>query len=491
VDKIPEPGWLEVSETGVEFLRPEDDVIDGWTQPMIMDLRAEMARRWVDGRQVEPITYRQVIEQFSGAKRNALHRAHHNNRHKLPAGKVEAFVKVDYYSEFDAENKPPRMIQYRGPAYNLELARWLTPAEEELLHGPGLGPTRLPASSKGMTPEERGSVLAAKRYHFRNPVAVLQDYSAFDSTNFAHLLAQEHGTWLEMCPGLNKTLLDAQFRNSCRTKNGIKYTAAGTRMSGDRNTGGGNSVTNHLNFLTICAIARIEAEFICDGDDSIAWMEEEDVPRFIEVSKRVIGRVFGMILKDCTVVGHVDEEYYCQHKNVLCEDGRSRPTRCPVRILTRLPWTPTGVRGSEAADLLAAKLVGEMMVNKHIRPVAEFCRRLLVRMVDMGVNSIKAKASVQLLDNLKHRTGVVIDPAVVESLAWVRDFRIPEDPIALAHYRVLYPECPEHVLSEAFVKEADTVEFHPSMVHGSRKHRKLRQSSALACHLCDLNNISR
>lgn len=479
VDKLPYPDWLQIHPNRVVLLRPSEEVVPGYTQTDILALRAQVAKRWIDNRRVDPISYLDVINQFTGAKRRALHRAHHNNRFSLPRGQVEAFIKVDLYDEESATVKPPRMIQYRGPAFNLELARWLTPAEETLLHGPGLGPTRLPSSSKGMTPIERGQMMVDKRYHFQNPVAVCMDYSAFDSTNFAHLLDQEWDVWKAMCPGLNAGLISAQFVNRCRTKNGIRYTSAGTRMSGDRNTGGGNSVCNILNFYTICEAAGIQAEFICDGDDSVAWMEADDVPRFLEYSEAIVGKVFGMILRDCQTVYSSDDEYYCQHKNILTSSGVSLPTRDPIRILTRLPWTAKGVRGVEAADLLLAKCIGEMIVSRHIGPLARLLQRI-ARSLDPVACTLDSGAAQEHIRTFEMLRGTKFSTEVL-------DETIEDDPVALGEIERIY------ALPNGFLSSLDNVqpELHPSIVAAGRMRRRHPPAEVMPCAECDLSHVSR
>jgi len=488
VDKLPYPDWFEVGEGRFRLAGGDREVLPGWTQGRIMDLRWRVAEDWMDGRVVDRMSMLDIMGKFGGAKRDAMFRAHHVNSWALPSGKVEAFIKVDYHSAEEVESKPPRMIQYRGPAFNIELAPWLEPAERELLHGPGLGPTRLPSCSKGMLMEERAQVMADKRYCFQDPVAVCMDYSAFDSTQFSHVLRQEHQVWEKMCPGLNRRLLARQMRNRCTTKNGIRYQACGTRMSGDRNTGGGNSVTNVLNFYTICRMLGIEAEFICDGDDSVAWMERADSARFMEVAEVVVGKAFGMILRDITVVDSADDEYYCQHKNIMCKDGIARPTRDPRRILTRLPWTPTGVRGAEALDLMVAKLLSEMVVNRHVPAMARCFQRAL-----MACSSPRRVAGSIVERQLIHRTvssGVDLMKYLGSSLDWVGAEVFDDDPIAEAELRRLYGITDGEW--ELFCNWDKWMVLHPSCLAGKGKARiNCERHRMEYCDLCDTATVSR
>jgi len=436
VDKRPYPEHLSVQGDGVFF---RGTIAGQWDAAEVMRYRMACASRWVDGRVVEPLSVRESILKYGGARRAALWRAHHKNKVARSEGKVEAFVKVDYYLEEEATQKPPRLIQYRGPAYNLELDPWLDSAERELLHGPGLGPTRTPSSSKGMDPHERAQAMWDKWFCFKDPVAVLMDYSAFDSTQFMHIKKQEDTVWLAMCPGLKADILEKQYLNRGRTKSGIRYRARATRMSGDRTTGGGNSLTNVLNFYAICDLLGIIAEFICDGDDSVAFMERADAERFMRYAAEIIGKAFGMVLKDCTLIESLDQLYYC-HTKLIVGSGVNVLLRDPVRMFTRLCWSPLGVRGTEARDLLLAKLIGEMIIYRDIAPITLGFRDLILEIAG-GDYEITSHAASEVWRNMSYRTGLQF--GVLGNLDWVKDWNPITDELAERELERLYALSPD------------------------------------------------
>jgi len=468
VDKLPYPGCFKIRFGRVRLTNCV--VWRGLRQCQVYAKRLEVAKRWIDGRTIQPILAQEVVQTFTGRRRTALHEAHHRWFDSRPTGSVQAFIKVDKYDKETAISKPPRMIQYRGPFYNIELARHLSVIEHELLSGPGLGPTRTPMCSKGMSPQERAQAACDKRFFFNDPVAVCMDYSAFDSTQLPEIIKQEHQVYRWMSPSINRHLLSKQLGNRGRTANGIRYRACGTRMSGDRNTGRGNSITNALNFYTLCDILEIRAEFLCDGDDSVAWMERSDAERFVEAAPTIVGKAFGMLLKDCVIMDSQDDEYYCQHKWIYrAGEPTPIPTRDPQRVLDRAAWTVRGYRGREARDLLAAICVGESVVNAHLPDLANFFRRILFMLGSYDLSAVSAQA---YLSNLTYRTGVDCFDMV--------DVRSDADSSAQEHCVRAFG------LPSGFFERlrAAPIIIHPSIVRSYNRRPTVRVNPA-SCQLCD------
>lgn len=409
-DNNPAPDWLEHTRSGTNFIDNTRLLDCGLDQSQVMGISYDILTKWIDGRQVTPITYHQVIDKFTGRKRKALIRAHVQNSHSLPKGRGESFVKVDYYTEDVAMTKAPRMIQYRGPAFNLELATWLEPAEHELLGGPGIGPTKTPNCSKGMTPKQRARYWMQKRYSFKHPVCLKADFSKFDAHVHTHVLKLEHTGWRKLCPGINTRLLRAQLRNNMRSKGGHKYIAVGTRMSGDRNTGGGNSLINVVLCYTIAKIANVKIEMLCDGDDSLIWMEASDFDKFARVAHEVFPKVYGMRW-EYERVSTQDDEEYCHSKVVYHTDGEPYCYRDPVRVLERLLWTPKGVRGFEACELLIAKALCERVASPCVTPIVQCTEKILDRLGWFSEYRFRTPVAREYMTNMVHRGYSVMEDA--------------------------------------------------------------------------------
>jgi hypothetical protein len=268
---------------------------------------------------------------------------------------MKGFVKCDKYFADVAESKAPRMIQFAEPAVNVELAQHLGPAEHAFLAGPGSGPSETPDCSKGMTTSARAATWAAKRAQFSKPVCLLGDFSKFDSHVHTHVLAMEHDFW-SMTTQIDRRHLDRQLINDV-TACGMTWRAVGTRMSGTYNTGGGNSVINIMIMRTIARLTGITIEMLCDGDDSLVFMNADNVDKFAECCSQVIPRVFGMKW-EYSAVSDASAEEYCHAALSFGPDGAPICLVDPVRALARLASVVNKEGGHQLGKQLVASLVG-------------------------------------------------------------------------------------------------------------------------------------
>jgi hypothetical protein len=211
-----------------------------------MDIAWEEVSEWVGARRIHPVSLDSYVAKFTGARRERLVKACNtavqNNR--LPFG-VTGFVKCDKYDLETAQTKAPRMIQFRGPATNAALARVMEPAEHELLYGPGIGPSATPDCSKGMDHKRLAQVWHTKRNAIPDSVALLGDYSKFDSHVHTHVLELEHAVWRAVS-GMEMELLDNQLINHGKTGS-LRYHAVDARNSGAH---------SHRGVLPPCPVIR-------------------------------------------------------------------------------------------------------------------------------------------------------------------------------------------------------------------------------------------
>jgi len=378
LDNNPAPEWLSHTTSGTVLIGGSNPVWRHWTQEDVMKTMTLVRGEWVGVRRITPAPLDGCVQKFTGQKRRRVVEA--CNR-ALEAGTlrfgVTAFVKADKYEPDVAESKAPRMIQFRDPAVNLSLSRVMGPAEHELLGGPGMGPTRLPDCSKGMPPSRVAQVWLEKSTYFADPVALLGDYSKFDAHVHTHMLSQEHAVWREIS-GLEMALLDKQLIN--RGQAGpISYTAVGTRMSGDRNTGGGNSIINILIFRTLQRMTGIPIEVLCDGDDSVVWLERKHLSEFVEAANLVIPRVFGMQWTYAVALSPPETEY-CHRTLSISTDGKPRLLPDGMRALSRALW----LVNAEGRNCLGPRLIGNLVALltdfAHMPIVAPVAYGLLERL---------------------------------------------------------------------------------------------------------------
>jgi hypothetical protein len=331
-----------------------------------MDIAWEEVNEWVGARRIQPVPLDDYIDKFKGHRRQRLVKACNRaiDDNHLPFG-VTGFVKCDKYDLDAAETKAPRMIQFRGPATNAALARVMEPAEHELLYGPGLGPSSTPDCSKGMDHKRLAQVWHTKRNAIPDSAALLGDYSKFDSHVHTHVLALEHAVWRAVS-GMEMQLLDNQLINTGRT-GPLHYTAVGTRMSGDRNTGGGNSVINILIFRVLKRVCNIDLEILCDGDDSVVWCAREHLPMLIEAAGNIIPKVFGMKWTHETAE-HIAAEEYC-HRALSYDGDEPRLIADPIRTLRRAFWAVNEAGGKQLGRILVGNLISIPDVPKVPGPI--------------------------------------------------------------------------------------------------------------------------
>jgi len=475
LDNNPAPEWLSHTTLGTELIGGTRPVWKHWTQESVMETMTQVRGEWVGDRRITPAPLDACVEKFSGAKRNrnveSLNKA--LLRGTLDFG-VTAFVKADKYDPLTAETKAPRMIQFRDPAVNLALSRVMGPAEHELLGGPGMGPTRLPDCSKGMTPDRVAQVWLEKSTFFDNPVALLGDYSKFDAHVHTHMLSQEHAVWREVS-GLKMELLDEQLINK-GTSGSISYTAVGTRMSGDRNTGGGNSILNILIFRTLQRMTGIPIEVLCDGDDSVVWLQRKHLSDFVEAANLVIPRVFGMQWTYAVALSPPETEY-CHRTLSIATNGEPRLLPDGMRALSRALWLVNVQGPRQLGPRLIGNLVSLLTDFPHMPVVAPVAYGLLKRLhalsetgelllyFEVGEGNVYMRDHVELgLRKYRQPDGKVVIPSCLGEV----------DEIHRLDYAVQYNmSVAEQLLIE---REYLDGEFNPIALKGLRVSNRARKT---------------
>lgn len=247
---------------------------------------------------------------------------------------LSTFVKCEKINFHTKPDPAPRVIQPRGPRYNVEVGRYLKMHEGKIIEGiAGVFGGR--TVMKGLNAEEQAAELRAMWDQFRRPAGIGLDASRFDQHVSRAALEFEHSCYLAMCPNHTRrwlrTLLSWQLRNRgyARAEDGIvKYEVGGRRMSGDMNTGLGNC-------LLMCALVYAYAESIGvrvrlanNGDDCMVIMESSDVPTFTAgLDAWFLEMGFRM---ECEAPVHVFEKLvFCQTQPVfdgdrwvMCRDPR-------------------------------------------------------------------------------------------------------------------------------------------------------------------------
>lgn len=280
---------------------------------------------------LQPVKYSEIINNYSAGKKKRYARARQNliNYGLTPKhSKIKMFVKTDKFPQDTIYNKAPRAIQYRSPEYNLSLLRYIKPIEEwvypTLTYG-AVSKTR--TIVKGLNFAQRGELFMEKISYFKNPKFVSTDHSTFDATITLEHLKTTHKKYLKLIRSRRfYKLLQSQKHNKGVSKNGIKYEIFGTRMSGDADTGLGNSIVNADCLYGVLKMSGItKYDFMLDGDDSIIIIEDED-----ELNEEWFKK-FGFTTKISYTKNYQHAEF-CQSRLVHCPDPRF--VRNPARAIS-------------------------------------------------------------------------------------------------------------------------------------------------------------
>lgn len=185
---------------------------------------------------------------------------------------ISMFVKPDKYYHDDVANKAPRAIQFRSPMYNILVGCYLKPFEHAIYATELLGARII---AKGLNNVDRARNIVQASQLFANPLYLLVDHSKFDSHIRTEMLKELHKLYVKQAGDeYLRYLLSFSIVNKGYTKAGIRYSVNGTRMSGDYDTGLGNTI---INIAVLKAyLGRVKHHMLVDGDDSVVIIEASD-----------------------------------------------------------------------------------------------------------------------------------------------------------------------------------------------------------------------
>lgn len=223
----------------------------------------------------ERVSLQDAVNEYRGKKKKIYFKAMQDIRFHGVLGtdsNIKMFVKPDRYPEDVVADKSPRAIQYRHPRYNLALATYLKPFEHVFYEHPGMDGLRV--VTKGLNYRQIADLFIQKSQLYKRPVYLSLDHSKFDSTVNEDHLRFEHRQYNRVYKDNTlRKLLKKQLFNKGYSRHGIKYTIRGTRMSGDYNTGLGNSLLNRVVLESFCR--GVKHSIMLDGDDSVVIVEKE------------------------------------------------------------------------------------------------------------------------------------------------------------------------------------------------------------------------
>jgi len=276
------------------------------------------------------------------------------------------FLKDDKYHEW--KRVVPRCIQYRSKRYCLPLASYLTPIEHYMCSI--VDESGTPIFAKSRNYHQRGDDIKAKMDYFHDPIVVSLDHSKFDAHVNMQLLDVEHWFYKSCCrsPELAQ-LLHWQRINHGMTKNGTRYITRATRMSGDQNTGIGNSIINFA--MTKALFGHLKTCYYIDGDDYLLFVDKKDAKY---IKPELYGQ-FGMETKLEAVTSTIEHIDFCQTRPVFNGVGYTM-VRNPKRMLSRVQWGVGKFSSRYVPKYLAS--VGKCMISTgQGLPVEQFVGQTL------------------------------------------------------------------------------------------------------------------
>lgn len=254
--------------------------------------------------------------------------------------KVEKLMKsTDVYTTKE-KDLVYRLIQPRNGFYNMELGRYISHLEHDLLRSLDYLNNGHKTCCKGMNARQRASVITQHWATFSKPVAVGMDATRFDQSTSVPALEFEHSIYKALYRGDKylERLLSWQLEThgTHYTSDGckIKYNVKGNRCSGDMNTSLGNCIIMIFMVTFIANTLNINYRLVDDGDDCVIFMDEKDLAKW---QKNAIPMFldFGYQMKIEEPAREIEEINFCQANPVIDATGEYIMCRNPYQAIAK------------------------------------------------------------------------------------------------------------------------------------------------------------
>lgn len=299
--------------------------------------------------------------------------------------RVTGFIKQENV-KFAPEKDKPRAIQFRDPVFLSHLLPVMKPIEHAFYHNRYcFNRAQKFTCAKGMDPIARMDCLLQMVESVVDPMFVGLDGSAFDAHVSPGALRAE---WKFYCKVLQRAgyapvsitkfmeMGRMQLKNkvSFRCDDGFaSYTCDGNRMSGDLNTGLGNSVLQSLFITSAMHEAGIPDEnwrMLVDGDDAVLIVSRKYCP-----DARFITDMFERFSQDVKMEGPFPVDVnsmevidFCQSRPVNI-DGQWRLVRDPYKVYNGYKQQCVYYRTADEAQRFLATIAPPEMIYASGVPV--------------------------------------------------------------------------------------------------------------------------
>jgi hypothetical protein len=283
-----------------------------------------------------PYKRHKVVNGYSGSWRAKYFEAQ-QKYHEI--GLLDRHSRVTLFCKDDLEMgvpaKAPRAIQYRNPIFALEQGRFTKPIEKWFYSLRDQYDTIIIGKADPFT---IANALAEKSKHFSDPVYLMLDASKFDSCVDIRWLQICLSVYLRLFPGrFHRTInyiWKKTFLNQGRTRKGLRFKTSGTRMSGDMDTGLGNSIIMVLMLTAYMETQGVRHSLLVNGDDSLIVISKADLEKARDIS---CFKSYGFNMK-FEVAHTINQAEFCQSRYMESDYGPTM-ARKPARIMGRTSWT--------------------------------------------------------------------------------------------------------------------------------------------------------
>lgn len=355
---------------------------------------------------------------YTGGKREVYRRAveHLTKYGSSPRdARVKMFVKPDKHTTCAIMDKAPRAIQYRNPKFNVAMMSYLRPVEELVCKVQHRG---VRVFAKGRNQQERAADILAAYNLYENCVVVGSDHAKFDSCVTAEHLRTTHKFYKKFYPGnkaLHKLLL-CQLKNKGSSQF-FTYKVNGTRMSGDFDTGLGNSLINYCVLMSLLERFKIDGHIYLDGDDALIFMSAHDWGRVNLMHFAEMGFETVCSVNDLTTAE------FCRSKLIRCDPPIM--ARDPVRILSGLGVSYHSYPDHIWPEIFQGKIICELWANRGVPFMTEILESL-----SRNTNfKIDGENAYRWSLAKSHKPAIITDQAIADYIeAW--DFGVEETLLA-------------------------------------------------------------
>lgn len=292
----------------------------------------------------------------------------------------KAFIKDDKYHISPEKGgfvtpSMPRAIQYQSPEATMFKAQYIVPIEEYFykmvdVHG-------LRIFTKGLNPHETGELFFESDKVFASALYVENDFSSFDATVCVDLLKIFHKFVLHYIPREYKRIMAWAFRFDLRprgyTTSGRPFKTVGTITSGSIDTSFKGNFINYIATMSIlkyCGISEYDVKFICNGDDSVLFIDKASINKVDFTLFTNFGLNAKTIIKD-----DINQVEFCRSKP-LKFGNMSVMVRDPVRSITRLGWLVRNIGKRANLDYVKTVVMGEMALNYQVPVIYPMLRKI-------------------------------------------------------------------------------------------------------------------